>query len=135
MAATALRVPNERLSRQFPRVPSHRPAAYKTHVFILHGNSPGPARFPRNGYPSYEATVSPAKRDPFSYQQTSRPMSQTNSFLYHVRESVRPSEHFEKGTPALILCDHPADRSLQHMLVHTGEKCEFSLAPDPSILI
>ncbi|KAH9994469.1 hypothetical protein BJV77DRAFT_994973, partial [Russula vinacea] len=64
MAATALRVPNERLSRQFPRVPSHRPAAYKTHVFILHGNSPGPARFPRNGYPSYEATVPPQNEIP-----------------------------------------------------------------------
>jgi hypothetical protein len=135
MAATALRIPNERLSRQFPRAPSHRPAAYKTHVFILHGNSPRPARFPHNGYPSYEATVPPAKRDPFSSQQTSRPMSQTNPFLLHVRESVRPSEHSEKGTPALILADHLADLSLQHMLVHTGEKCGFPLAPDPSILI
>ena len=97
--AAALSIPNERLSRQFPRAPSDRPAAYKTHVFILHSNSPGPARFPRNGYPSYEAAIPPTKRDRVSSQQTSQPMSQTDSFLFHVRESVRPSEHSEKGTP------------------------------------
>ena len=58
--AAAVASPNERLSRRFPRVPSDRPA-YKTHVFILHGNSPTPVQPPRNGYPSYEATIPPTK--------------------------------------------------------------------------
>lgn len=51
-----------------------------------------------------------------------------------MRESVRPSKHSEKGTPVITLMLDGANHSLQHMLVHTGEKCKFLLAVHSAFL-